>query len=259
MIVYKATNRINNKVYICFSSYTLEQAVSTKKWQAFKGVGNPNYTCPFSKALRKYGEDGFRFAVIHEATTRRELYQRKEQYIREYSSMDRNFGYNCTTGGEEFIMAEDSCEKMRESQTGKVISKKVRGRIGAAVKTAWANPETIKKMKNRKHCTMTDELREKISKAVTGKKNGMYGRTGATNPNYGVPMTENRKRKIKEGREKYQAKRKANLIVKYKNMAEKECPRCKETKKLDMFSTSNSNLSGYSTYCRPCDYKRKEK
>lgn len=46
---------------------------------------------------------------------------------------------------------------------------------------------------------VSDETREKLRLANLGANNPMYGKYGKDNPNYGVPLTEERKRKISEG------------------------------------------------------------
>jgi hypothetical protein len=46
---------------------------------------------------------------------------------------------------------------------------------------------------------VSDETKEKLRLSNLGEKNPMYGKHGTDNPNYGVPLTEERKRKISEG------------------------------------------------------------
>ena len=46
---------------------------------------------------------------------------------------------------------------------------------------------------------LSDEHKEKLRLANLGEKNPMYGKYGKDNPNYGVPFTEERKKKISDG------------------------------------------------------------
>ena len=54
-IIYKATNKINGKIYIGQSTRTLNYRKSTHK----ASIKNKNVTTPFCFALRKYGFDNF--------------------------------------------------------------------------------------------------------------------------------------------------------------------------------------------------------
>ena len=100
---------------------------------------------------------------------------------------------------------------------------------------------------------------------ISGKNNPLYGvsRKGKDNPMYGkrawnrgIPMTEEQKKKLQEGREKYQAKKRKEMLEIYSQRTEKICYKCKHIKSLDMFYKSNSHLDGYAGLCKLCEKKK---
>lgn len=96
MIIYKATNKANGKVYIGQSSHSLEWRVRKHKQDSQK---EDTY---FYRAIRKYGFDNFEWEVIdNTATTHEELNELEKFYIKQYESFDnKNKGYNSTSGGD---------------------------------------------------------------------------------------------------------------------------------------------------------------
>lgn len=102
-----------------------------------------------------------------------------DKVIREYKSNNSLYGYNITSGGQNYVMAESTKEKLSAIFTGRKHSE-----------------ETKKKMSKshigKKHA---EEEKRKISEAQKGEKGN----------NYGKKMSEETKRKISEsskGKEK---------------------------------------------------------
>lgn len=96
MIIYKATNKVNGKIYIGQSSHSLEWRMRKHKQDSQK---EDTY---FYRAIRKYGFDNFEWEVIDDtATTHEELNELEKFYIKQYESFDnKNKGYNSTSGGD---------------------------------------------------------------------------------------------------------------------------------------------------------------
>jgi hypothetical protein len=301
MIVYKATNCLNDKVYICVSGRTLNDAVSIRISRARakprKMKLKDAYTGkdPFSKAVLRHGEHNFKFETLHMNVSQKKAYKLKKQYIKEYNAMDPEYGYNCTTGGmESFKNAPHVIERQAEANTGKTMpesyvkwvrarvgelhpsfgikhSEEIRARmsqaqkdsdyvhteehrrrIGASAKKVWADKEFKEKM-IQKHKDMG---------RWGGKKNPMYGkgRKGKDNPMYGkpswnrgVPMTEENKQKLQEGREKHREKVNRELVEKYKNRTEKKCTKCGEVKPVNEFDKSYNSIDPIIGKCKPCE------
>lgn len=78
MIIYKITNKENNKVYIGQTIRTLQQRFNRHKNDALHNILNTH----FARAIREYGPDAFIAEVIDTAETQEELNKKN------------NIGYN---------------------------------------------------------------------------------------------------------------------------------------------------------------------
>ena len=95
MIIYKITNKLNNKVYIGLTTQSLE-----KRWISHKAEGKRGNKKPLYAEIRKYGIENFIIEEIDHATSLEELGELERKYIKQFDSTNRNNGYNLTYGGE---------------------------------------------------------------------------------------------------------------------------------------------------------------
>lgn len=130
MIIYKATNLINNKIYIGQTINSLEY----RKSQHVRDSENEHRrkTVYFHNAIHKYGAENFEFAQIDSASSQEELDEKEQYWINYYKSSDRNYGYNLDSGG----------------KSGGCKNELTRERIGAATRDRWDNPVLADKMLN---------------------------------------------------------------------------------------------------------------
>ena len=91
MIVYKVTNRINEKVYVGITTHSLKR----RKWQhlSIKYSG----TAILSKAIVKYGKENFIFEQIDNADSEIELIAKEKYWIEKLNTVRPN-GYNVLSG-----------------------------------------------------------------------------------------------------------------------------------------------------------------
>ena len=112
MIIYKATNKVNNKSYIGQTIYKLRK----RQLQHIRATFNHDSTTKFHNAIRKYGIENFIWEVIDDtAKTIDELNEKEINYIKDYDVM--NNGYNMTTGGMNSIPSAEVIKKIIETRT----------------------------------------------------------------------------------------------------------------------------------------------
>lgn len=113
MIVYKATNLINGKVYIGYTTKTLLERISAHVSKA-NCLTQKHYTQAFKLALRKYGIENFSWEELAICDSKEEACSLEMQLIQEFNSMTPN-GYNMTFGGEGGIPNEFVKQKISNS------------------------------------------------------------------------------------------------------------------------------------------------
>ena len=106
-IVYKATNTVNNKVYIGQTWRYLSERI----WNHTHHSG----CAYFSNAINKYGIDNFIWEIIFKSNDQNVLDAKEDSLIKEYKSNIKNFGYNLRLGGSCGKFSKASKEKMRQS------------------------------------------------------------------------------------------------------------------------------------------------
>ena len=311
MIVYSVTNKLNNKKYICVTLHTkLKHAIYSHRHRAkaimkrmkLKPTSRMGKS-PFHRALARYGESNFKYRVIDTFYNKTDAYACKERLIDKYNTINPEYGYNCTTGGDKsFKHAPHSKKRISVAHTGKIMpeswvefmkdevknhpeshptfqkgykhtdvarenmrqgqlnsdyvqTEEQQRKKSVSMKKRWQEPEIIAKMAKREKGGVTDETRRKLSKRSSGKNNGMYGKPAW---NRGIPMTEDQKIRLNDGRRKYHAKKRKALLEIYSERTEKECYKCNQIKKLDLFYNSRTHLDGYAGMCISCDRQRKK-
>lgn len=190
MIIYRITNKINNKNYIGQTSKTIEC-----RWNSHVRHANSNSPYVIHSAIRKYGTDSFEIEEIDNAENQEEINAKEVYWILEYKSNNPNFGYNMTFGGEgpngfkhseysklkmsvaHSAQSEETRRKISQSMMGKKRPKEVVDKIVCALKA-----------RIRKPCS--DETKRKISESLCGDKN----------PNFGKTFSEDHKRRLSESR-----------------------------------------------------------
>jgi group I intron endonuclease len=200
-IIYKATNKINGKAYIGF----------TTKWPMRKDVHERKSRSGdeyFHNALAKYGTDNFEwFVLLTEATLQDEI-----DLIEEHNTFwETGQGYNLTRGGKgtngnKFKMPEEAKRKISEAHKGKTISDYQRSilRLNAhRMKMDGHTPEAKAKISARfKGIPKTEEHKQNISKGhAAHKPTGAYYQS----PEYKEKMRKacTGKKRTPEQRERY--------------------------------------------------------
>lgn len=107
--IYYIENQINNKKYIGQSNNIKD------RWRRHISELNKNkhHNDYLQKSWNKYGENNFVFEII-EYCSIENLDDREQYWINFYNTMDRDFGYNLKTGGQNggSVMSDETKEKM---------------------------------------------------------------------------------------------------------------------------------------------------
>jgi group I intron endonuclease len=155
MIIYKLTNKVNNKVYI-------GQTRSSIKKRFSQHCETRNKTA-IGLAIKKYGVDNFEYAILYEnIETLEELNKKEIECISLYNSICPN-GYNIEYGGKVIFANAESKSKISKALKGRKItwSKK----ISESVKKLWENEEYRNSQIKQRH-----EKRGKYRKGIIKEK-----------------------------------------------------------------------------------------
>lgn len=180
-IVYKITNKTNEKIYI---GQTIQSLTNRKK--DHKNCQERLKNLALYRAFRKYGFKNFDWKIIHHAKDKNELDEMEKHYIQCYKTMLPKFGYNMTYGGEGGQHPEEIRIKISESLKGREFSEETRNKLSTSLKGKYTKEKSS--WWGRKH---TDEERKKIGDAQKGDKNHMYGKRASAETR--KKMSESRK------------------------------------------------------------------
>ena len=164
MIIYKITNRINGNVYIGQTSKSLKQ-----RWSQHCR----RYSCcqALKNAILKYGKENFTIEQIDVACDRDELNAKEKHWISFYDSMNRDKGYNLTSGGEHYEFSGDSNKKRIKSLKKYYSTEEGKLRKKEAMEKQWVDEGRRKKLSEFfKNFWSSEENRKRVSETLKGSK-----------------------------------------------------------------------------------------
>lgn len=181
--IYKITNTVNNKAYV---GVTIK-STPTDRWNAHKSNIRNGRGCPFlAKAVKKYGEDAFRFEVIIICFDD-DVYKYEIDYIKKYNTLSPN-GYNVAEGGKS---GKNFLGKKHTEETKKIISEKSKeynNRPEVKERSRQFMIE-LNKRDDRKEFLKSDKWKKAVEESIIKRT--------------GVALKEDVKKKISEGLKKY--------------------------------------------------------
>ena len=171
-IIYKWTNKINNKCYI--GKTTREEK------RKYEHLNSRRSNSCFHKALDKYGTDNFTYDVLFETYSNSTknldtiLNALEIFYIKKYNSNNKKFGYNMTVGGDGVsgrygelnpFYGHHHTEKVKREQ-----SKRIKSMV-------WTKEQILKRNEALKKVVHTEEWNKKVGlanqKPITAYKDGV--------------------------------------------------------------------------------------
>jgi len=147
-IIYRITNKENNKCYIGLTKFSLE-----RRWKEHI-KDSRKLDSHFHRAVFHYGCDCWNLEIIEEVEDVVLLVEREKYWINYYNTFNSAKGYNSTSGGEFFEHSED---------TKKLLS---------SIRQGGNNP-----FFGKKH---SEEFKQLMAVRNKGKNNPNYGKCCST-------------------------------------------------------------------------------
>ncbi|MDK0745660.1 GIY-YIG nuclease family protein [Clostridium perfringens] len=196
-IIYKITNKVNNKVYIgqtkksfdmryCYTGTGIERVYNFHK---AKQKNNKKCNSHLIYAIEKYGIENFKIDKEFDiAYSKSELDNKEIYWIKYYNSFEN--GYNNNLGGQgnsghygiknSFYgkhHSEETKKRLREININKHHSYKTRIKMSEKQKTRFKNLEERKKLSDKGKEWWDDETKRKErSQKMSGRNNPMYNK-----------------------------------------------------------------------------------
>jgi group I intron endonuclease len=156
-VIYKATNQVNNKVYIG-QARDLDARKKSHKYNArHKQHG------AFYAAIRKHGWDVFTWEILQPVNSQDEANEAERYWIAFYRSTERSFGYNILQGGTQASHTPESLEKMRWSQER-------RARTVPLIKARMSSAQMRERLRKANEQIWTAEKRQQHSQCVPNRR-----------------------------------------------------------------------------------------
>ena len=108
----------SNKRYVGITSMSVEKRFGKNG----KGYATSKY---FYRAIQKYGWDNIQHIIVCTGLTREQASEKEKELIALYQSNKREFGYNCTLGGDGGMLGYSPTEETRRKQSIAHKGKKV--------------------------------------------------------------------------------------------------------------------------------------
>ena len=163
--VYQHKNKLNGKNYFGITSRN-----PIERW----GKNGINYksSSHFYAAIQKYGWDNFEHIILYTNLTKEQACLKEQELIKQYNAMNRNYGYNSTSGGEIFVMNEETKAKISKAMKGNknglnhLCSEEKKKKISEAQKGRSFTNEHKQKLSEaaqKRHTPCSEEKKKKLS------------------------------------------------------------------------------------------------
>ncbi len=170
--IYFVINKITGKYYI---GQTVQKI--SDRWVAHRRSSLRRHTNHyFSRAIRKYGPRNFEIRTLFTCYDRKTLSDAESYFINLFSSNDKRYGYNCTSGGEKYELTQEHKNKIRSSLVGRKRSKEFCERMKKIASDPSIKEAKSKAWKGKTRGQQSTEHREKNRKGHLGNKHSKEAR-----------------------------------------------------------------------------------
>jgi group I intron endonuclease len=169
MLIYLIKNRITGKEYVGQTIRSLSE-----RWREHCRPSKSKKCTELHNAITKHGREAFVVSVLAETDSLDEL-NRSEAHHIEGRNTITPFGYNLTTGGENYIRSSLTRARMAKASTGRKYSdeSKLKMSLSRRGKLSEKQAKHLRQMQNAHIGSHhTQEWREACSKWMQGNKNG---------------------------------------------------------------------------------------
>jgi group I intron endonuclease len=169
-VVYLINNKANGKVYIG-KTFAGSDRWKTHLRTARGGPASPKFK-RIHRAIAKYGEANFSFAILSSHRDETDAYAAEEAAVAFFMSDKPENGYNVESGGwRRKFNPESVRRKIAERLRGRTLPPEVIEKIVAKTRGSKRSPETKARMSQaHKGHVVSEEQRRAISRALTGRK-----------------------------------------------------------------------------------------
>jgi len=196
--IYCIRNLVNGKVYVGQSRDIKKRFTEHKR----RLRNNRHANMHLQKSWAKYGSANFTFEILEECFVA-VIDEREMFYISKYEKI--NGIYNLQEGGSGGIPSEEIKIKIRDKRKHQVITEETRRKISEANKghTSWTKgktqtEETKRKIRKSTKESMTNEVRQKMSKSHMGIKMTKETKKKISEANKGKKFSSEHRLKISE-------------------------------------------------------------
>jgi group I intron endonuclease len=178
VFIYKITNKINGKVYVGQTTWTVQ-----KRWYCH--CRKTGYYSVLNNAICKYGKENFNIETIEICSSLEQLNEREKYWINFYDCISPK-GYNMETGGLNKLASEETKQKQRLAKLGKKYDKRKEGsgdnislaKVGKNFEVKKLDGTFVGKWFNKSECArQLDLCIDKISACCLGKRKQHKGYT----------------------------------------------------------------------------------
>lgn len=184
--IYKIINKINEKIYIGCTIYSLKKRFEEHCFRCLK----TNINTKLCNSIRKYGIENFNIELIKTCDLSK-IYDEEKKVISEYNSFSD--GLNCTLGGEGCLGYKHSAEVRKKISD---IIKNGKSHKNKTYEDIYG--EQFEKEKNKRKISVkknwddldSEKRKERVKKTID---------TIRSKSKYGVELVEEIRKKINEG------------------------------------------------------------
>lgn len=165
MIIYKATNLVNGKVYIGQTIRPISERIREHNYTSKDG----RFLTYFYRAILKHGKNNFKWETIDKALSQKELDSKEKYWIKFYDSNNKHVGYNNKKGGANGKHLPEARKKISEAgrrpcsqETKDKISKANKGQVPWAKGRRFTKEHRLKIAMSQKARIINHEIAAEI-------------------------------------------------------------------------------------------------